>query len=146
MASRISLIRSARQKEERQRIGTLITPFNQGLIDIEKQCLVRMSQAARKAKQVQIALNSVIRAQGLEKSPSFAVFEEFASVLWCQKEEKFAVEFLDRLRSDDRHKHIQGTVSDTQRALLLSRLVSKFNLILVIAYRVVRELGHPRPA
>ncbi|RDB20837.1 Serine/threonine-protein kinase TEL1 [Hypsizygus marmoreus] len=122
MATRISLIRSARQKEERQQIGDLVTPFAQGLKDIEKRCLIRLSEAARAANQVQIALNSVVRAQRLETIPSLSVFEEFASVLWSQKEEKVAVEFLDRLRLDDWQVHIGDTVSDTQKALLLARL------------------------
>ncbi|GLB41909.1 putative telomere-length maintenance and DNA damage repair [Lyophyllum shimeji] len=124
MAIRISLIRSARQKAERQQIGTLVGPFTQGLIDIENRCLVQLSKAARASNQVQIALNSVVRAQRLERIPPFAVFEEFASVLWCQKEEKMAVEFLDRLRLAGWKFHVRGEVSEHERALALARLGS----------------------
>ncbi|KAJ6610217.1 hypothetical protein B0H10DRAFT_2438144 [Mycena sp. CBHHK59/15] len=98
MATRISLVRSVRRKEERQQIGTLVSPFAQCLLDVEKQCLIRLSKAARDAQQIQIALNSVIRAQSLEQSPSFGVSEEFASVLRLHKEEKLAVQFLKDLK------------------------------------------------
>ena len=126
IATRISLVRSIRTKEERQQIGTLTAPFTQALIEIEKKCFIRLSCAARVADQVQIALNSVVRAQRLEKAPSFAVFEEFASVLWSQGEEKSAVEYLDRLRCNGGHKYVQDSIADTQKALLLARLVRCF--------------------
>lgn len=124
MATRISLIRSTRQKEERQRIGTFITPFAQSLIDVEKKCLVRLSEAARDASQIQIALNSVVRAQLLEKTPSFSVLQEFASVLWVQKEEQVAVQYLSRLASGPGtpHQHLEESVDLTQQAALLARL------------------------
>ncbi|KAF8074865.1 hypothetical protein FPV67DRAFT_1475236, partial [Lyophyllum atratum] len=124
MATRISLVRAARQKEQRQQIGTLVGPLTQGLIDVENQCLVRLSKAARAANQAQIALNSIVRAQKLERIPSFAVFEEFASVLWCQKEEKMAVEFLDRLPLAGWKFHIRDSVSEHEKAVLLARLGS----------------------
>ncbi|KAJ7760552.1 hypothetical protein B0H16DRAFT_1415528 [Mycena metata] len=94
MATRISLVRSVRRKEERQQIGTLVSPFSQCLLDVEKQCLIKLSEAARDAQQVQIALNSVTCARKLERSPSVGVTVEFANVLRLHKEEKLAVQFL----------------------------------------------------
>ncbi|KIM44739.1 hypothetical protein M413DRAFT_442693 [Hebeloma cylindrosporum] len=121
MATRISLIRSVRQREERQRIGTFVTSYVRGLIEIERSCLLRLSAAARASGQIQIALNSVIRAQCLETIPSAEVSEEFAIVLWLQKEEKLAVQFLKdlvhRAHSSDDNK--QGL---SRKALWLSRL------------------------
>ncbi|KAJ7504364.1 hypothetical protein B0H11DRAFT_513652 [Mycena galericulata] len=115
MATRISLVRSVRRKEERQQIGTLISTFSQCLLDIEKHCLIRLSRAARDAQQIQIALNSVVRAQRLERqSPSFEVSEEFASVLRLHKEEKVAVQFLKDL--DRTH------LSKPDEAVILARL------------------------
>ncbi|PPQ98246.1 hypothetical protein CVT26_003417 [Gymnopilus dilepis] len=116
MATRVSLLRSVRQREERQQIGNLSTPFVRGLKEIEQACLIRLSEAARESQQVQIALNSVIRAQRLDAQPSATVVEEFANVLWLQKEEKLAVQFLQNLVE-------QADPSDnTRRALWLSRL------------------------
>jgi len=123
VATRISLLRSVRRNEERQQIGTSTTPFAQGLMDIEKGCLLRLSEAARNVNQIQIALNSVIRAQRLEKSPSFAVLQEFSNVLWRQKEKQVAVQFLERLVSQDFKPPHNDTIDPTQRAVLLARLV-----------------------
>lgn len=117
MATRISLIRSVRQKEERQQIGTSISAFAQGLIDIERKCLVRLSEAARDANQMQVALNSVARAQRLDSSLFLDVSQEFASVLWLQKEERLAVQFLGDVIT-------RSTSNEpTQKAVLLARLV-----------------------
>jgi len=121
MATRISLVRSVRQREERQRIGTFVTSYVQGLIEIERSCLLRLSEAARASGEIQIALNSVIRAQRLETNPSAEVSEEFANVLWLQKEEKLAVQFLKDLvhrapLSDNSKQDL------SRKALWLSRL------------------------
>ena len=123
MATRISLLRSVRRNEERRQIGTLTTPFARGLMDIEKSCLLRLSEAARNENQIQIALNSVIRAQRLEQSSSFAVLEEFSNVLWRQKEEQVAVQFLERLVSQDSKSN--ATMAPAKKAVLLARLVRK---------------------
>ncbi|KAH9066543.1 hypothetical protein EDB87DRAFT_1718946 [Lactarius vividus] len=123
MAARISLLRSTRQKEQRQQIGTAATPFISGLMDIEKQCLTRISEAARESHNSQIALNSVIRAQKLERSPSALVSQEFANVLWGQREHKVAVQFLKDLVSLHFPDITSKTAQDhTQKSLLLARL------------------------
>ncbi|KAI0306020.1 hypothetical protein B0F90DRAFT_1695380 [Multifurca ochricompacta] len=85
------------QKEQRQQIGTAATPVVSGLMDVEKHCLTRISEAARESHNLQVALNSVIRAQKLEKSPSALISQEFANVLWDQKEHKVAVQLLKDL-------------------------------------------------
>jgi ataxia telangiectasia mutated family protein len=121
MATRLSLIRSVRRKEERQQIGNMRTPFINSLIEAEKQGLVRLSQAARHDGQIQIALNAVVRAQCLENTASFDVSQEFANVLWLQKEEKHATEFLQSLLAD--HSHAT-TIEPGHRASLLAQLVS----------------------
>jgi serine-protein kinase ATM len=123
MATRISLLRSVRRNEERQQIGILTTPFALGLMDIEKGCLLRLSEAARNVNQIQIALNSVIRAQRLEKVPSIAVTQEFSNVLWRQKEEQVAVQFLEKLVTQDSKSSDDVTMNPTQEAILFARLV-----------------------
>ncbi|KAI3619791.1 ataxia telangiectasia mutated [Moniliophthora roreri] len=107
MSTRISLLRSARQREEQQQIGGLRSPFSRDLLESEKQCLLQLSRAARDALQPQIALNSVTRARRLEKPSSdvksresFATLEEYASVLWLHQEEKQAVNSLMILRKE----------------------------------------------
>ena len=125
MATRISLLRSARQKEERQQIDTTLTPFRTSLMDIEKQCLTRVSEAARESHNLQIALNSVIRSQKLERSPTALVSQEFANVLWDQREHKVAVQFLkDLIRDHFPDIKSETALDHTQKALLLARLVT----------------------
>ena len=138
MATRISLIRSVRQKEEREQIGNLIAPFTQNLLDVETNCLVRLSEAARDAHQIQIALNSIVRAQKLEKIPSFEVSQEFASVLWLQKEQKLAVQFLkDLVMRPNVEMTTHDIVDGKKKALLLARLVSPVSYHLTILKRSV---------
>ncbi|KAF9006180.1 hypothetical protein BDQ17DRAFT_336266 [Cyathus striatus] len=122
MATRLALVRSVRKREERQQIGNLIPPFTLGLIDVEKRSLLRLSEAARKANLVQVALNAVVRAQMLEKEPSFDVSHEFAHVLWLQREEKLSVQYLLKLVRQDDDK-AESEISSERKALLLSRLV-----------------------
>lgn len=117
MATRISLVKSARRKEQRHQIGTMRSPFSQTLLDVEKICLLGLSQAARETRQNQIALNSVFRAKNLEDIPSFVVTEEFASVLWAHKEEKHAVEYLKDLR------RVGGNSDPIWQARVTARLV-----------------------
>ena len=123
MATRMSLVRSASLREQRQQIGSLMTPFALCLAEIEKTCLLRLSEAAREAGQPQIALNSIIRAQGMDANPSFTVSQEFANVLWLQKEEKLAVQYLQNLLFASDPNGSQD-ITDCRRALLLARLVS----------------------
>lgn len=125
MATRVSLVRSVRRKEQREQLGELVMPFTQSLLDIEKKCLLRLSESAREAQHLQVALNSVLSAQRLEKTQTDASSQEFASVLWLQKEQKLAVELLKQIiRSYD---PAEGQTSEEQlafRATLHSRLVS----------------------
>lgn len=94
-------------------------------MDIEKQCLTRISETARESHNLQIALNSVIRAQKLERSPTALVSQEFANVLWDQGEHKVAVQFLkDLIRLHFRDKKSETTRDHTQKASLLARLVT----------------------
>ncbi|KAG2343944.1 hypothetical protein BDR05DRAFT_883039 [Suillus weaverae] len=118
LATRISLVRSVRQKEERKQIGNLATPFVRGILDIEKRCLVRLSIAARKSNQLQVALNSIVKAQRHERNASFEVAREFANVLWLQKEQKLAVQYLKDLVGGQN----LGTDGAVEKALSLARL------------------------
>ncbi|KAI6041258.1 hypothetical protein EDC04DRAFT_2670018 [Pisolithus marmoratus] len=121
LATRLSLIRSVRQKEQREQIGELVNPFTQTLIDVEKRCLVRLSVAARKSNQLQVALNSIVKAQQLEKTPSYEISQEFANVLWLQREQKLAVQFLKDLLDQ---KVRPGSKPTIEEAMTMARLGS----------------------
>jgi serine-protein kinase ATM len=124
MATRISLIRSVREKEEREQIGNLVSPFVQNLVEFEKKCLLSLSEAARGARDLQVALNSIVRAQKLEVHASSMVSQEFANVLWLHKEQKLAVQFLkDLVVSSKSGIDALGLKEKLNNAVLLARLV-----------------------
>jgi len=116
-----------REKEEREQIGNLVTPFIRALIDVEKSCLLSLSKAARESLNLQVALNSVVRAQTLEKQPSSLVSQEYANVLWLHNERKLAVQFLKELVVL-KPKEIQKLSGEfrLKNAVLLARLVTVF--------------------
>jgi hypothetical protein len=113
-----------REKEERGQIGNLVTPFVKALTDVEKSCLLSMSKAARESLNLQVALNSVVRAQTLEQHPSSPVSQEYANVLWLHNERKPAVQFLKDLVVS-KPKEIQKLTAESKlkNAVLLARLV-----------------------
>ncbi|KAH9940832.1 uncharacterized protein BXZ73DRAFT_98663 [Epithele typhae] len=125
MATRISLIRSARQKEQRNQIGDLVSPFCASLIDLEKSSLLCLSERSRSMGQAQFALNSILKAQTLEQGPTSQTSQEFSDVLWLMKEPKLAIKSLNTLLSAvdiSLLSQSQDVVAKTQHALLLSRL------------------------
>ncbi|KAF9454347.1 hypothetical protein P691DRAFT_788809 [Macrolepiota fuliginosa MF-IS2] len=124
MTTRVSLLRSARQKEERQQIGNMVTPLVRGLKEAERRCLIRLSQAARDANRVQIALNSVMRAQKLDTQLSVETAEEYANVLWEQKEQQAAIQYLQSVIGPLDSSQDHDAQKTTHRALLRARLGS----------------------
>lgn len=123
METRISLLHSARQKEERQQIGTLVTPLCSVLKEIEKRCLLRLSRAARDENHVQIALNSIMRAQRLCNDSSIDVAEEYASVLWELKEQGAAIQYLQNIIRPLNQRQECDTQQAIYHVLLKARLV-----------------------
>lgn len=122
-ATRVSLLHSARYKEERDQIGDIRSPIVQNLVDVETDCLLRLSQASRKVGNIQIALNSVVRAQKLCLSPRFDVSEEYAHVLWLSNEPRSAVQYLHALlNTPESRAIITGAVNAVKQALVYATL------------------------
>ena len=83
-----------------------------------------MSKAARESLNLQVALNSVVRAQALERTPTSTVSQEYADVLWLHNERKLAVQYLkDLVVSKPKEIQKLTPVSKLKNALLLARLV-----------------------
>lgn len=99
IATRISLLHALRYKEEREQMGMIRLPFTQSLVDIEATCLVQLSEASRKAGNIQVALNSITRAQQLCSTDRVDVLQEFAHALWYSKEPRAALQSLEKLVS-----------------------------------------------
>ncbi|KAI0704256.1 hypothetical protein BC835DRAFT_810570 [Cytidiella melzeri] len=117
LATRISLLRSAREQEERVQIGDMVSLRTQSLLACETSCLLQLSRAAREAGRSQVAINSVVRAQKLNGREHFDVACEFAKVLWQTKEPKMATEFLKGLLSSP-SKTSSKNESTSQASLL----------------------------
>ena len=125
MATRISLIRARRQKEEREQIGELLSPLGQQLVELERSCLLHLSRAARDAHRTQAALNAVTQAQVLGKCPVPQVEEEFANVLWLMKEPRLATSLLQAIVSGMNQRVTENIGEETAAyASLLAHLVS----------------------
>lgn len=127
VATRISLLRSARLKNQRDQIGSMQSDLTRALIRLEKGCLVQLSEAAREANQTQIALNSVVCASRLEDVSTFKVNQEFANVLWLQHEQKFAIECLkgEIQRQKWNASHSADNSNKVEEALIMAKLVSE---------------------
>lgn len=113
----MSLLRSTLRHEQ---IGQHFTVFGHQLKDVERRCLVTLSQAARQSDKGQIALNAITEAQRLDTAPVFDVSEEFANVLWLQKEHRAAVEYLQSLANSTKSSDLHDIL---RQSLILSRLV-----------------------
>ena len=147
LATRISLIRSVREKEEREQIGNLVTPFVKALVDVEKSCLLSVSKAARESLNLQVALNSVVRAQALEEKPSSPVSQEYANVLWLHNERKLAVQFLkDLVVSKPKEIQKLDVEAKLKNAVLLARLVMGPFTHNRATHTLARVNGFPRRA
>lgn len=141
IATRMSLLYSVKQQEQREQLGDLESPCMAALKLLETKCLLRLSEAARLSENHQTALNAVMHAQRLERVPSFDVSEEFAHVLWLLKEHKPAVEYLKGLVLGPAvsASHPQ---EETKSALVLSRLVSADNVLVDCIFTKRFILGH----
>ncbi|TRM65491.1 hypothetical protein BD626DRAFT_567398 [Schizophyllum amplum] len=120
IATRISLLQSVRQKEEREQIGDLVSPWMQTLVSTERQCLVRLSEAARHAQELQVALNSITRAQRLGRMNTLDVEQEYANVLWLHQEKRLAIELLRGLLR--RGNPLTAQTDATDMAVLRARM------------------------
>ncbi|KZP01857.1 hypothetical protein CALVIDRAFT_508488 [Calocera viscosa TUFC12733] len=119
VATRVSLLRAVQTADATEQIGNLRTSFSQRLRAIERDCLLGLSEAARKSGKVQVALNAVTQAQQLQTTQisNIATSTEFANVLWAQGEKKSAIDALSALLQDqlDSYPDFQQ-MSDSDKA------------------------------
>ncbi|KAF5328889.1 hypothetical protein D9611_014266 [Ephemerocybe angulata] len=89
-------------------------PYMDGLLELERRCLLFLSRSAREANQTQIALNSILRAQKLGKDGSTEISQEHANVLWSIEEPKLAVialqNMVDSWKPGDGPDYLQATL------------------------------------
>ena len=126
IATRISLLHSALQREQRDQIGDMQSDLTRVLLQVERRCLLQLSEASREANQAQVALNSILRALRLDEAPAFEIQQEFANVLWLQHERKYAVDCLrEEVQRQRRGTSREDDDRKVQDALALAKLVSQ---------------------
>lgn len=128
IATRISLLQAARQKDQKAQIGTALSEEAQKLLHYEKLCLLQLSEAARRAFQPQIALNSIVKLLSLDSESTFEVQQELANVLWLQNEQKSAVTCLKK-EIGRRKRSNSDPSTQLQLAYALAQLVSAVILL-----------------
>ncbi|KAL1684061.1 hypothetical protein EV122DRAFT_200304 [Schizophyllum commune] len=122
VATRICLLQTVRQKEERGQIGDMVSPWMQMLVATERHCLVHLSTAARQARETQVALNSITRAQRLGHTATLEIEQEYANVLWVHQEKRLAIELLRRLLEPG--NPLTAQTDEIDMAALKARMVS----------------------
>ncbi|KAM0786662.1 hypothetical protein ACM66B_002111 [Microbotryomycetes sp. NB124-2] len=101
LSSRITLLRHLQLAEGADAVGDQFVPDAVSkLANVERACLVKLSQNARESENLQIALNAVTAAHRLVNHPSQAneVDGELAQVLWTQGEHGTAIRLLEEVR------------------------------------------------
>jgi serine-protein kinase ATM len=126
MSTRMILLRLAAAKEQRDQIGAMTSPLAQQLSLVEERCLLRLSSAARKAQNYQIALNAVTRAKKLNTMSHVNASVEFSNVLWGLEEQKTAIQSLKGIVLAGSENLEDGS---EEKASLLARLVNSANLL-----------------
>ena len=123
IATRISLLQAAREKDQKIQVGTALSDEAKRLLHFEKRCLLNLSEAARRDRQLQIALNSVIQLSKLDENSTFEVQKELADVLWVQNEQKSAIACLQK--EIDRTKDDVESVGDSSAKLQLAHALAQ---------------------
>ncbi|KAK4049560.1 Serine/threonine-protein kinase tel1 [Microbotryomycetes sp. JL201] len=102
LSSRITLLRHLQITEGADAVGDEFIPEAvTKLVNVERMCLLQLSQRARDSDNLQIALNAVTAAHRLVKHRDQAneVDAELAQVLWRQGEHGTAIELLEEVRN-----------------------------------------------
>ncbi|WWD21232.1 hypothetical protein CI109_105716 [Kwoniella shandongensis] len=119
-ATRLSLLQSARQREQKNVIGDLLSPKMETIVDLEKSVQLRLSQIARENSNLQAAVNSITAVQQLEKGViSEGAQDAFSHVLWAQGEHGLAIQYLSDLVEGETRSHKSN--GSARLAVLLAR-------------------------
>jgi ataxia telangiectasia mutated family protein len=114
-ATRVSLIQSARERENKNVIGDLLSNQSEGLVKLEIASQLRLSELARKEGDLQAAVNAVTAVRQLElpDQVSDEAQDEFSQVLWAQGHHSLAIRHITNIA--------KGLQDGRRRALLLGR-------------------------
>ncbi|GAC98161.1 potential phosphatidylinositol kinase [Pseudozyma hubeiensis SY62] len=133
-----SLLQIARQRLQSTQIGDVLDGPAEEIARVERLLLVRLSQQAREHKKLQKAINATARAEKIELllgDGANLAREEFAAVLWDQKEHSPAMQLLSQI-VDDLAITTQASMQQRRRGARL--------LALLAQWRATARSQHPR--
>jgi ataxia telangiectasia mutated family protein len=121
-STRLTLLEAHRTTERRNQISDEPSDLEVVIAKSEREHLLALSSHARSAKNLQKAVNSVIRASNLEDPTSYAVRFELACVMWAQGEHTVAVDALHRIAKEISSGKL--SLLPSEEVNLMSHLVS----------------------
>ncbi|WRT69110.1 uncharacterized protein IL334_006094 [Kwoniella shivajii] len=135
-ATRVSLLHSGLQREDKNTIGDLLSPRAELLLSLEKACYLCLGEMARDDGNLQASINAVTAVQQLEfgRAPSDAAQDAFSHVLWAQNEHGLAIQHARGLLQDaqNRKSANQGRLAILQGRIghwtALAKLKSAFEI------------------
>ncbi|KAJ9474748.1 Serine/threonine-protein kinase TEL1 [Pseudozyma hubeiensis] len=133
-----SLLQIARQRMQSTQIGDVLDGPAEEIARVERLLLVRLSQHAREHEKLQKAINATARAEKIELllgDGANLAREEFAAVLWDQKEHSPAMQLLSQI-VDDLAITTQASTQQRRRGARL--------LALLAQWRATARSQHPR--
>lgn len=136
--TRRSVLQAARQRLSRMQIGDALDGPAAEAGKVERSLLVLLSRQAREHENLQKAINATARAERIEKAiddGANVAREEFAAVLWEQKEHSPAMQLLSQIVDDLSVKASSPAPQKRRGARLLALLAQ---------WRATARSQHPR--
>ncbi|WWC63986.1 uncharacterized protein I303_106592 [Kwoniella dejecticola CBS 10117] len=101
-AVHLSLLRSGRQREDKDVIGDMLSPKAELLASLEKKSYLRLAELAKEDDNIQASVNAITAVQQLEmgKTPSDEAQDAFSHVLWSQHEHGLAIQHAQDLTEE----------------------------------------------
>ncbi|WWC73055.1 uncharacterized protein I206_107020 [Kwoniella pini CBS 10737] len=106
IATRLSLLRSGRQREEQNMLGDMLSPKAELLVSLEKKCHLRLAELAKEDDNIQASVNAITAVQQLEmgRTASDEAQDAFSHVLWAQHEHGLAIQHAQDLTEEVKSK------------------------------------------
>lgn len=138
LRTRQLLLQAVRQRLQSDQIGDALDRPAEEIARVERLLLVQLSRQAREHEKLQKAINATARAESIEVAlgdGANLAREEFAAVLWDQKEHSPAMQLLSQI-VDDLGVTTRSTMQQKRRG---ARLLS-----LLAQWRATARSQHPR--
>lgn len=130
MQTRIVLLSSFRASEARKSLGDEPSKHEVLARKAERATLLNLSAIARQENRKQVALNAVLKCQGMSEAVDHELAMAVSSVLWLQNESIAAIETLRQFLS----KNVD-VIAEEDQAQLLAQMVCPVWAVMVSAVK-----------